>query len=107
METSYYQTSRGYYFESVSGEAFNVDWGPPSVAHDNKINFTPYNYNVNIGEQRNSMNEAYRYTYFDKVGDFFYIGNIFQRARVYSETHTHPHNSPPSGQICYCHEYLE
>lgn len=97
METSYYETSRGFYFERITGQAYNVDWGPENVAWDNSMNFTPHDYNLNIGQQRNSLNEAYRYTYFDKDGDYFYIGNIFQRARVYSETHTHPHNSPPSG----------
>ena len=96
IETSYYETSRGFYFERTAGQAYSYDWGPTSVAWDNYMNFTPYHYNVNIGQQRNTINEAYRYTFFEKDRDYFYIGNIFQRARVYSETHVHPHNSPPS-----------
>ena len=96
METSYYHTSRGYYFERVAGDAYLHNWGPKGNDWDYYMNYEAFDYNVNIGYQRNSINTAHRYTYFQKEGDNFYIGSMSQRARVYSTTHVHPNNSTES-----------
>lgn len=97
VETSYYHTSRGYYFEKVAGEAYLHDWGPKGDDWDYFMNYEAFDYNVNIGYQKNRIDACYRYTYFQKEGDYFYIGNVFQRARVFAETHVHPRNSFESG----------
>lgn len=93
IETSYYDTSRGFYFERVAGEAYLWNWGPNNDSWDYYMNREAYDYNVSIGYQRNDISTSHRYTYFQKEGNHFFIGSMSQRARVYATTHVHPNNS--------------
>lgn len=56
--------------------------GIGAVIEDYYMNREAYDYNVNIGYQRNDISTSHRYTYFQKEGDHFYMGSMSRRARV-------------------------
>lgn len=88
VETNYWNTSKGYYFSPIQGNAYGYSW--------DKISMKLTGYNLDIGFKANTIKSAYRYTYFEKIGKNFYLSpNIFHRAKIYSNAHTHPRNSPP------------
>ena len=95
VETSYWSTSRGYYFEPIMGIAYthntlyDIDG---SLPYSTKFDIT-------VGFRANTRNKAYRYINFGIENDYPYIfpDNIFRKARVFYRAHTHPNNSAPGG----------
>jgi hypothetical protein len=88
VETSYWSTSKGYYFAPIQGNAYGYSYDP--------ITKTMTDYNIDIGYQSNTIKSTYRYTYVENIGGSPYLSpNIFQRARIYNKAHTHPRSTPP------------
>gem|GEM_PF-2129363 len=89
VETTYWSTSKGYYFEPIQGNAYGYSYDP--------ISLTMIDYNVSIGYQSNTINSTYRYTYVENLGGNLYLSpSIFELSLVYNRAHTHPKSSPPS-----------
>jgi hypothetical protein len=89
VETSYWETSRGYYFAPISGNAYTFN---PEA----RLTLMAKNFNLDNGYKINTISKTYRYTYLEKVGNCLYIcPNIFHRAMAYAKAHTHPNNNFP------------
>lgn len=90
VEIGYFGTSKGYYFDQISGDAFGIKYDP--------MTFNVSDYNSNMGYNENTISGTYRYTYLENIEGSLYLGpNIFQRSRVYYSAHTHPGNNRPRG----------
>ena len=89
VETSYWETSRGYYFAPISGNSYTFN---PEA----RITLVAKKFNLDNGYKINTIGKTFRYTYLEKNGNCLYIcPNIFHRAMVYSKAHTHPNNNFP------------
>jgi len=89
VETTYWSTSKGYYFEPIQVNAYSYIYDP--------ISMTLIDYNVSIGYQSNTISSTCMYTYVEIIGGNLYLSpNIFERALVYNKAHTHPKSSLPS-----------
>ena len=86
VETSYWSTSKGYYFAPIQGEAYAYHWNP--------VTKTASNFNTPAGYKFNTIKSTYRYTYVDQ-GSCTLIPNIFQTSLIYEKVHTHPGSREP------------
>ena len=97
-ETAMWCTSRGYYFEPISGDpAYTYNYRT-YCCDDNGMTYRMlHELNVNIGYQSNTINTTYRFPELDLINNELYLypsnGPV---SRVYYHAHTHPHNSEPS-----------
>ena len=91
VETSYWSTSKGYYFAPIQGYAYGYSYDP--------IRTTLTNNNLEIGYKVNTIKSTYRYTYVESSGGSIYLyPKVFYRSRVYYKAHTHPRSTPPGAK---------
>ena len=89
VETSYWYTSKGYYFEPTEGETYGYRYDP--------FIQSMVDYNVPVGFQTNEINKNKRYTYVRNEGGVLYLQPpVFNQAIIYSRSHTHPNNGVES-----------
>lgn len=104
VETRGYYTSRGYYFEPITGDiAYRVgnlswdEWCDYSHSGDRTFRYNlDYNYPlVKDSPYFNTIKSNYRYTkmYADRKGDLYLYPDGDFPAKVYTDYHTHPRNS--------------
>ena len=113
LETAYWSTSKGYYFEPIQGDAYGIEY---SVIYNDIYNpiptFNVKDYNKSADYKTNDYKTNdyktnYRYTPIDERNGTLYLNpNIFERSRIYSHAHTHPRNSMPSTQDILHVSYL-
>jgi len=95
-ETSYWYTSKGYYFPPLSGDAYGYKY----VYKYDPYRIEPVKLNVFLGYRTNTIKGTFRYTPVEKnVGDLYLYPDIFNRnrSRAYYKAHTHPRNNEPGG----------
>jgi RHS repeat-associated protein len=98
VETSYWYTSKGYFFESIQGNAYDFEYLEDLGLFPSNDRFTVLDYNVEIGFKSNTISRTYRYTSIENTEYGLFLNlNTFERSRVYYKSHTHPHSNPPSG----------
>ena len=89
IETSYWSTSKGFYFSPIKGDAYGISY--------DRFNSKVLNYNTDLGYQMNTFKSAYRYTVVENLAGAMYLTpNVFFRSRIFYHVHTHPQSSPPS-----------
>ena len=92
-ETAMWYTSRGYYFEPISGEAYQ--YNKEFDFNENCYKLTEYN--IPVGPKINTINKSHLFTKLDLIDDNVYLyPENGPASKVYYRAHTHPHNSAPS-----------
>ena len=97
-ETAMWCTSRGYYFEPISGDPAYTYITRTYCCDDNGMTYRMlHELNVSIGYQENTINTSNTFSKLDLINNELYLyptnGPV---SKVYYHAHTHPHNSGPS-----------
>jgi hypothetical protein len=91
VETTYYSTTRGFYFEPVQGNILGYSY--------DELTRRTLKYNIAGEYQTNTIRAAFRYTRVDNIegNPYIFSDNMFNKARVYYQAHSHPMNSSNIG----------
>ena len=95
VETSYWYTSKGYYFEPTEGETYGISYDYFEV-EEGKLVPIATDFNKYDGYNSNLINKTFRYTHMENANGRLYLRpSVFYPSVIYERAHTHPNNSEP------------